>query len=102
MSLRCFNARLPILAIYSCISLSCSWASPAYAAEATIAVAANFTGPMQLIAPAFEKFTGHKLTIAYGTVGKFYAQIRNSAPFDVLVSSDQTTPANLEKDGLAV
>lgn len=72
------------------------------AGEATIAVAANFTGPMELIKPAFEKATGHTLTVAYGTVGKFYAQIRNGAPFDVLVSSDQAVPINLEKDGLAL
>jgi molybdate transport system substrate-binding protein len=74
----------------------------AHAGEATIAVAANFTGPMELLKPAFEKATGHTLTIAYGTVGKFYAQIRNNAPFDALISSDQTVPANLEKDGLAL
>jgi molybdate transport system substrate-binding protein len=74
----------------------------AYAGEATIAVAANFTGPMELIKPAFEKATGHTLTLAYGTVGKFYAQIRNGAPFDVIVSSDEAVPMRLEKDGLAV
>ena len=70
--------------------------------EAQVAVAANFTAPMQLIAVQFEKETGHKLSIAYGTVGKFYAQISNGAPFEVLVSADDTTPVKLEKDGLAV
>jgi molybdate transport system substrate-binding protein len=74
----------------------------AHAGEATIAVAANFTGPMELIKPAFEKATGHTLTIAYGTVGKFYAQIKNGAPFDVIVSSDEAVPVRLEKDGLAL
>ncbi len=73
-----------------------------HAGEATIAVAANFTGPMELIKPAFEKTTGHTLIIAYGTVGKFYAQIKNNAPFDALISSDQTVPVNLEKDGFAL
>lgn len=74
----------------------------AHAGETTIAVAANFTGPMELIKPAFEKATGHDLSVAYGTVGKFYAQIKNGAPFDVIVSSDQAVPVNLEKDGLAL
>lgn len=74
----------------------------AHAAETTIAVAANFTGPMELIKPAFEKATGHTLTVAYGTVGKFYAQIKNGAPFDVIVSSDEAVPIRLEKDGLAL
>lgn len=74
----------------------------ACADEVKVAVAANFTGPMEQIVPAFEKATGHKAVVAYGTVGKFYAQIKNAAPFEVLVSSDDETPIRLEKDGFAV
>jgi len=74
----------------------------AQAEEVSVAVAANFTGPMEKIASAFEKATGHKALVAYGTVGKFYAQIKNGAPFDVLISSDEQTPINLEKDALAI
>ncbi len=76
--------------------------SLSHADEVNIAVAANFKGPMQHIAPAFEQATGHKAVIAYGTVGKFYAQIHNGAPFDVLISADRETPARLEQDGLAL
>ncbi len=72
------------------------------AGEVNLAVAANFTGPMQKIAADFERATGHKALIAYGTVGKFYAQIKSEAPFEVLVSADEETPTRLEKDGLAV
>lgn len=72
------------------------------AAEVNVAVAANFTGPMEKIAPAFERATGHKVVAAYGTVGKFYAQIKSGAPFDVLVSADDETPMRLEKDGWAI
>lgn len=78
------------------------WCASAHAAEVTVAVAANFTGPMEKIAPAFEKATGHKAKVSLGATGKFYAQIRNGAPFDVLVSADQATPERLEKEGLAV
>ena len=74
----------------------------AQAAEVSVAVAANFTGPMEKIAPAFEKATGHKALVAYGTVGKFYAQIKNGAPFEVLISADDATPKRLESDGLAL
>lgn len=74
----------------------------AHAETVNVAVAANFAGPMERIAPEFEKASGHKAVIAYGTVGKFYAQIKNGAPFDVLVSADDETPTRLEKDGLAV
>ena len=74
----------------------------AHAEQVQVAVAANFTGPMEKIALEFEKATGHKPTFAYGTVGKFYAQIKNGAPFEVLVSADDATPIRLEKDGLAI
>ncbi|WP_091193617.1 molybdate ABC transporter substrate-binding protein [Formivibrio citricus] len=70
--------------------------------EVQVAVAANFSGPMQKIATEFEKDTGHKARLAFGASGKFYAQIRNGAPFQVLLSADDEKPAQLEKDGLAV
>jgi molybdate transport system substrate-binding protein len=77
-------------------------ATQARADEVFVAVASNFTGPMEKIAPAFEKATGHKALVSYGTVGKFYAQIKSGAPFEVLISADDETPIRLEKDGLAI
>jgi molybdate transport system substrate-binding protein len=67
-----------------------------------VAVAANFTAPMQKIAAAFEKETGHKAVLSFGATGKFYAQIRNGAPFGVLLSADDEVPARLVKEGMAV
>jgi molybdate transport system substrate-binding protein len=63
----------------------------AQAAEVSVAVAANFTAPMQKIAAAFEQDSGHPAVLAFGSTGKFYAQIKNGAPFQVLLSAD-TTP----------
>ncbi|AMO36495.1 molybdate ABC transporter substrate-binding protein [Thauera humireducens] len=76
--------------------------APAHAAELSVAVAANFTAPMQKIAEAFEKETGHKLVLSYGSTGKFYAQIKNGAPFEVLFAADDETPARLEQEGQSV
>ena len=73
-----------------------------HAGEVTVAVAANFTAPMQKIAKAFEQDTGHKAQLAFGATGKFYAQIKHGAPFAVLLAADDETPARLEKEGLAV
>jgi molybdate transport system substrate-binding protein len=72
------------------------------AAEVSVAVATNFTEPMQKIAVAFEQDTGHKVVLAFGSTGKFYAQIRNGAPFQMLLAADDETPAKLDKEGLAV
>lgn len=70
--------------------------------EVQVAVAANFTAPMQQIAAGFEKDTGHKAALSFGSTGKFYAQIVNGAPFEVLLAADDETPARLEKEGHAV
>ncbi|WP_248796310.1 molybdate ABC transporter substrate-binding protein [Pseudomonas sp. MWU13-2105] len=73
--------------------------SSAQAAEVQVAVAANFTAPIQAIAADFEKDTGHKLVAAYGATGQFYTQIKNGAPFEVFLAADDSTPAKLEKEG---
>lgn len=71
----------------------------AQAAEVQVAVAANFTAPIQAIAADFEKDTGHKLVAAYGATGQFYTQIKNGAPFEVFLSADDNTPQKLESEG---
>ena len=71
----------------------------ARAEEVSVAVAANFTAPMQRIAAEFEKSTGHKAVLVFGATGKFYAQIKAGAPFQLLLAADDETPARLVKDG---
>ena len=71
------------------------------AAQAQIAVAANFAEPIKAVAAVLEKTTGHTLAITLGSTGKLYAQINNGAPFDVLLAANTAAPAALEKNGLA-
>jgi molybdate transport system substrate-binding protein len=77
-------------------------ASSVHADEISVAVAANFTAPMQKIAVEFEKDTGHKVVASFGSTGKFYAQIKNGAPFEVLLSADDETPAKLIAENAAI
>jgi len=77
-----------------------AWGSQA--TEVKVAVAANFAAPMKIIAQDFERETGHKATLAFGATGTFHAQIKNGAPFDVLLAADESTPSQLEKEGLGV
>jgi molybdate transport system substrate-binding protein len=74
----------------------------ALAGDLSVAVAANFTAPMKHIAQDFERDSGYKLRLAFAATGQFYAQIRNGAPFEILLSADDTTPLRLEQEGLAV
>jgi molybdate transport system substrate-binding protein len=77
-------------------------AARAQAGEVQVAVAANFTAPMQKIAAQFEQDTGNKAVLSFGATGKFYAQVRNGAPFEVFLAADDATPAKLEQEGLAM
>lgn len=81
-----------------------AWAcAPLARADAVpVAVAANFLLPMQQIAIAFEKETGHRVQAAFGSTGKFYAQIRNGAPFELLLAADEATPQRLVSEGAAL
>ena len=67
-----------------------------------IAVAANFTAPAKVLAAVFEKTTGHTARLSFGPTGGFYTQIKNGAPFDILLAADDERPARLEKEGDAV
>jgi molybdate transport system substrate-binding protein len=84
------------------IAVAALSAGSALADEVQVAVAANFTAPIQAIAKDFEKDTGHKLVASFGATGQFYTQIKNGAPFEVFLAADDTTPAKLESENETV
>lgn len=67
-----------------------------------VAVATNFRVPMEKLAEAFTQKTHHIPQLSYGSTGKLATQIRNGAPFEMLLAADQQTPVQLEADGLVV
>ncbi|MHB0990836.1 MAG: molybdate ABC transporter substrate-binding protein [Burkholderiales bacterium] len=77
-------------------------ANAAGATEVQVAVAANFTAPMKIIAADFEKDTGYKVALSFGATGKFYVQIKNGAPFDILLAADDKTPYRIEQEKLGI
>ncbi|MCI3945812.1 molybdenum ABC transporter, periplasmic molybdate-binding protein [Pseudomonas syringae] len=81
------------------LTIALPTAASAFADDVQVAVAANFTAPIQAIATAFEKDTGHTLVVSSGATGQIYAQIKNGAPFEVFLSADDITPAKLEQEG---
>ncbi len=93
---RCVLQRLLVLVITMTLPMV------TMAGEVSVAVASNFTAPMKVIAQAFERDTGHKVILSFGATGQFYAQIKNGAPFAVLLAADDETPARLEREGVAV
>ncbi len=83
-------------------ALTALFAIPALAAETHIAVAANFTEPVKAIAAGFEKATGHKAVLSFGSSGAFFTQITQGAPFEVFLSADAERPIKAENEGYTV
>ena len=92
-----FNLRR-LLTLTAALALSAA----AQAEVVQIAVAANFTAPARALAEIFARTTGHEAKLSFGATGAFYTQIKNGAPFDILLAADDERPIRLEKEGDAV
>lgn len=90
------------LALVAALASAALAAGPLHAAQVRVAVAANMAGPIERIVEDFARATGHEAVVALGSTGRFYAQMRGGAPFEVLLAADDQTPARLEREGLAV
>ena len=77
-------------------------ALPSSAKDARLAVASNFVNTAQVLVLKFSEQTPYKISISAASTGKFYAQIRQAAPFDVFLSADRQTPERLVNEGFAV
>jgi len=60
-----------------------------------IAAAADLQFALPDLAAQYEKQTGVKLAITYGSSGNFFSQIQNGAPFDLFFSADLDYPKKL-------
>src|SRR3981189_2634691 len=70
--------------------------------EIKIAAAADLKFALTEIAAAYEKQSGVKVSLTFGSSGNFFAQIQNGAPFDLFFSADSDYPRTLEETGLIV
>jgi molybdate transport system substrate-binding protein len=66
-----------------------------------VAAAADLQFAMSDMAAQFEKKTGTKVAVSYGSSGNFRAQIQNGAPFDLFFSADMSYPQHLVGEGFA-
>jgi len=90
------HKQLIVLIFIACYSLQSS------AQDARLAVASNFVNTVHVLVLKFSEKTSFKISISAASTGKFYAQIRQAAPFDVLLSADRQTPERLVNEGFAV
>ena len=77
-----------------------SMGSYARAQSVKVAAAADLKFAMTELTSQFEKQSGAKLDVTYGSSGNFLTQIQNGAPFDLFFSADSEYPKKLEAAGL--
>jgi molybdate transport system substrate-binding protein len=68
--------------------------------EIRIAAAADLKFAIGELSETFEKQTGIKVDVTYGSSGNFFSQLQNGAPFDLFFSADIAYPIELESAGL--
>jgi len=74
---------------------------PTGAQTLRVAAASDLQFAMNDLSSQYEKDTGSKVQVSYGSSGNFLAQIENGAPFDVFFSADATYPQRLVESGAA-
>ena len=67
-----------------------------------IAVAANFRPAAEAFASQFIRDTGLQVVISSASTGVLATQLRNGAPFDVLLAADESRPRALVEEGLSL
>jgi molybdate transport system substrate-binding protein len=72
----------------------------AAATEIKVAAASDLTFAFKDVVAGFERQTGNRVRLTYGSSGNFYSQIENGAPFDLFFSADVSFPRKLEAAGL--
>jgi len=90
-----------IIAIFLVAIFLAKGEARAQAAEIRVAAAADLQFAMLDIAAQFEKQTGTKVDVTYGSSGNFFSQLQNGAPFDLFFSADIDYPRKLESTGIA-
>src|SRR5579859_5397834 len=74
--------------------------SSAQQPQLNIAAASDLKFALTELASTYEKQSGAKLNLTFGSSGNFFAQIKNGAPFDLFFSADSEYPRRLDTAGL--
>lgn len=82
------HRRTVLWAAATLISLAAMAATSAQTV-ATVAAASDLKFALEEVAVRFERETGNKLKLVFGSSGNFYSQLMQNAPFHLFMSADQ-------------
>jgi len=68
----------------------------------TVAAASDLKFALEEVAAKFERETGNKVRLVFGSSGNFYSQIRQGAPFQMYMSADEDFVLKLADAGKTV
>jgi molybdate transport system substrate-binding protein len=89
------------LAALLCVVVAGLGGAGAQPAALTIAAASDLQTVFPHLVSGFERESGVKVTVTFGSSGNFFAQIQNGAPYDVYFSADVDYPRRLAASGHA-
>ncbi|MEO8257760.1 MAG: molybdate ABC transporter substrate-binding protein [Acidobacteriota bacterium] len=97
--------RVPLLKRIRLLAVAVAWLmladGLASAQGLAVAAASDLQTALPALAAQFEKDTGQRMRLTFGSSGNFFAQIQNGAPFDLFLSADIEYPKRLEDSGHA-
>jgi len=88
MLLETRHRRLWLKSLLGLLGLSTSCVAVAQPVP-TVAAASDLKFALEEVAAQFEKDTGHRLRLVFGSSGNFYSQLLQGAPFHLFMSADE-------------
>ncbi|MDX1666819.1 MAG: molybdate ABC transporter substrate-binding protein [Saprospiraceae bacterium] len=88
--------------LLTCWFFSCGSRSGDRDPRLLVAAAANVQFAMEALETAFERESGIEIEVIVSSSGKLTAQIRQGAPYDLLISADTLYPGVLYREGYAL
>nr|WP_313981476.1 molybdate ABC transporter substrate-binding protein [Iodidimonas nitroreducens] len=97
-----FRAAVLRLMVVAVLSLAFYGLAAAQDRSPVIAAASDLRFALSDIITTFEKDTGHKVRVSYGSTGQFAQQIRQGAPYQIFMAADEAYIADLHRLGLTM
>src|SRR5947208_15670542 len=91
---------VPLVLAFAWLTLQPGAAAAADPPSLTVFAAADLTFAFKEIAPRFEKATGARVALVFGSTGNFAHQIRQGGPADVFFAADQSFVEDLIAEGV--